>query len=357
MRRFRSGRSAAFVVVIALALAGCAPIAADDSPTRPSSGRPTGSSSPVPVRVAAPPCDSLAMPQEAAALVGGTGERQRFEHLQSGVLPSSWAALAANGAVCGWGENGLHDLVGSTGTPWVFLRVVPGMSDAWNALVGELAPQAGAEYDGGVSRGGSCDELCSTDVLVDGAWLSIQADAAGTAPDETAFHRFVQGVITRYRSLPRPTPAATRAPRSCDDGRLRDAVAAAFGSAGELHAYPVTFSLSAALQRAGLFTSCAYFSGGTRDTWETWVTVVDHAEPALVDTYRSAVDHPGATSVATSPLPAGSTALFEPTEDSQRTVIDTLHGSQWIDIVTYVTSDSRASVGLAAAVTQSPWLG
>ncbi|MEN0086349.1 MAG: hypothetical protein AAGC66_16400 [Leifsonia sp.] len=311
----------------------------------------------MPVRTAAPSCDALATSQQAAALVGGSGEVQRFEHLASGTLRSSWAALAANGAVCGWGENGLHELVESTGTPWVFVRVVPGLTDVWNTLVRELSPSAGAGYDGGVSRGGSCSQICSTDVLVDGAWLSVEANAATAHLDEAAFHAFVQGVVSRYRALPQPTPVATHAPRSCEDDHVRKAVAQAFGSQGVIHSNPPVFSLAEALQRAGLYTSCAYFSGGDRDTWETWVTVVDHADPALLSTYRSAVDHPEARSVDVSSLPAGSSGLMEPTVDSQRTIVDTLSGSHWIDVVTYITSDSAASVGLASALTHSPWLG
>ncbi|NUU07648.1 hypothetical protein [Leifsonia sp. C5G2] len=311
----------------------------------------------MPVRTAAPACDALATPQQAVALVGGSGEPQRFEHLPSGFLQSSWAALAANGAVCGWGENGLHELVGSTGTPWVFVRVVPGLADEWKTLAAELSPSAGAGYDGGVSRGGSCEQICSTDVLVGDAWLSVEANAATTPLDEAAFHTFVQGIVSRYRSLPQPTPVAMHAPRSCEDDRVRSAVSAAFGSKGVVHSNPPVFSLGEALQRAGLYTSCAYFSGGDRDTWETWITVVDHADPSLLATYRAAVDHPEARSVDASSLPAGAFALFEPSVDSQRTIVDTLSGSSWIDVVTYITSDSAASVGLASALTHSAWLG
>jgi hypothetical protein len=356
MQRFRSGRAAAAILVAALALVGCAPVAAGDPQGVPSSGRPTGSSSPVPVRTGAPACDALATPQEAVALVGGTGEPQRFEHLPSASAKGPWAALAANGAVCGWGENGLYELTMTTATPWVFIRLVPGLSDAWDALVGELSPSPGAGYDGGISRGGSCEYVCSTDVLVDGAWLSVQANPAGAPLDEAAFHSFVQGVVSRYRALPAPTPVVQHPQRTCEDDRVRDAVAAAFGGRGELQSPAPAFSLDDAMQRAGLLTSCAYFSGGARDTWETWVTVVEHADAALLAAYRAAEDHPGATPVGTASLPAGSTALFEPTVDSQRTIVDTLHDSQWIDVVTYITPDSAASVHLASAVAAGSWL-
>lgn len=349
---------AALVVTAAVLLSGCTP-AATGEPTTSSSPRPTATSTPAAVRTPAPACSALATSGEVVDLVGGTGSPAEFTHLQSGGIPrtASWSVLASNGTVCGWGERALGEL-SESGPPRasVFLQVVPGLEDAWNALATETDPSAGSGYDGAVSRGGRCSAWsCSTEVLVNGAWLHVEAERVDDL-DESAFHSFVQGVVTRYRSLPAPT-AIPGHPRACDDAALRAAVEGVFGEKGDLAAETPAFTLYSGLNRSGRAVTCRYDSSTDPHNWETMVTVLDDVDPALVASYRTGVDHPEATPVDVTVLGAGASGLFEPSVDSQRTIIDVLEGGQWLDVVTYGSAEPAKTVSLTESILASGWVG
>lgn len=341
---------------VALALSGCASGAAG-GPTATSGTRPTGTSAPSAVRVAAPACATLATQQEVVSLVGGTGAPAEFTHLQSGGITwqATWSALASNGAVCGWGEGALVEQTGTRGNPLVFLQLAPGLEDSWNALATEIAPGAGSAYDGAVSRGGRCDgTMCFTEVLVNGAWLHVEADAA-TALDESAFHAFVQSVVTRYRAAPAPTVLSPHA-RTCDDPALSGAVAEVFGEKGDLAAVAAAFTLSQGLVRAGYLTTCRFDSSSNPRAWETAVTVLDNVQPSLLATYRAGVDHPESKPVDVAALPGDASGVFEPTVDSERTIVDVLDGGHWLSLVTYGPVDSSKTVSLAQKLLAGAWV-
>lgn len=343
-------------MVVALGLAGCTPVASGGEPTRAATNRPTGTLTPTPVRTVAPTCAQLASTDDVRALVGGTGEPQRFEHLPSGSVTPAWNVLAANGAVCGWGVEGLHEMSGSIGSPSVFLQLAPGLEAAWTSLAAEQSPSAGSPYDGGVSSGGKCiDGFCTTNVLVGGAWLEVQATVGQAHLDEVAFHGFVQDIVTRYRALPAPTTVTPHAVRPCDDSEVKSAVEERFGGTVEVRPYTASFNLDSALRQAGYRTSCMYSMGGYHGT-EVDVTLLDGVDPALFHTYRSAFDHADSRPVDASSLPGEATALFEPTEDSFRTIVDVLDQGRWLDILTYETRDSAAVVQLAGALLSTSWV-
>ncbi|UAJ78540.1 hypothetical protein IT072_14965 [Leifsonia sp. ZF2019] len=349
--------AAAVVAAAALALTGCTPGAKGES-TPSATARPTGTSTPMAVTTPAPACSALVDPSEVTALVGGTGEPQTFEHLQSGGVfnSASWAALTANGAVCGWGQNGLMELTGDFGSPSVSVQLAPGLENAWNELVERHKPSAGSAYDGAVSRGGACEgSFCSTDVLVEGAWLRVAARGAGTAVRESGFHDFVQQIVTRYRALPRPTVLSAH-PRDCDDEALLSSVRASFGDGVQRGDKDDAFAFGIGLQRAGYATSCRFDDDGGGSRIQSEVTVLDHATPALIAAYRSGVDHPGAKDVDVSSLPGSASGLFEPTEDSERTIVDVLDEGRWVEVVTYETDDSAKTVDLAKALLASDWV-
>lgn len=354
-------RSSRWTVVVAagvlLALSGCTP-AAEGGPTSTASPRPTASSSPTAVTTPAPACADLAEPGQITALVGGSGAPQTFDHLQSGgiVWDAAWSTWTANGAVCGWGERGVDWVPEQAGPGTVLVQVAPGLESAWNSLAQELHPSAGSPYDGGVSLGGGRTDggLCQTDVLVDGAWLHVQAQGEG-ALSESAFHAFVQGVVTRYRALPAPTVRQPR-PRSCDDPGLREAVKGVFGEEGVLADGSPAFALGEGLFRAGYLTSCRFDATAEGERWETFVTVLDNAPPSLVAEYRARTDHPESVPVDVATLGGDSSGLFEPTVDSQRTIVDVARDGRWIEVVTYETSDTAKTVALTQALLASSWV-
>jgi len=354
-------RSSHWTIVAAagvlLALSGCTP-GAEGGPTSTASPRPTASSSPTAVTTPAPACADLADPGVITALVGGSGTPQKFEHLQPGGIygDAAWSIWTANGAVCGWGERGADQSIEQPMPGTVLLQVVPGLESAWNALAQESSPSAGSPYDGGVSLGGHCDRgLCLTDVLVDGAWLHVQAEGE-SALGESAFHGFVQGVVTRYRALPAPTVRQPH-PRSCDDPALQSAVKSVFGD-GDLVGPDGSpqFVLTDALARAGYLTACRFDSSSGAKGWETFVTVLDDAPPSLVAAYRSGTDHPDSRPVDVSALGSDASGLYEPTVDSERTIVDVADGGRWLQIETYNTDDTAKTVNLAQKLLASSWV-
>lgn len=350
-------RVAVVVVAIGVLMSGCSSVAAGGQPTSGHTEGPTASSSPASVRTEAPACTALATQEEVVQLVGGSGEPQKFEHLQPGAVHASWAVLAGNGAVCGWGVNGLHDLIGATGSPSVFVQLMPGLESAWNELATELSPSAGASYDGAVSRGGDCaSSFCSTNVLVDGAWLVVQASGGDTTLDQNSFHTFVQGLVTRYHALPAPTVVKPHAPRSCDDPAVTGAVEQTLGGPSTLSEHTPSFELKEALQRAGYQTFCMFFGPDRPHGYETDITVIDGASDALLQEYRTGVDHPLAQTVDASSLPGSASALQEETVDSHRTIVDVLDDGHWVDVTTYPLSDTAVSVKLAGTLIAGSWV-
>lgn len=351
--------TAVIATVAAVALTGCTPAAQGGAAGATSNPRPTATSTPATVRTPAPACSELASPDQVTALVGGSGQPQRFEHLGSGGAgrQAAWSVWAANGAVCGWGDRGAEQLVDAVLPGSVLIEVAPGMESAWNALVQENDPSAGSAYDGGVSRGGSCADgaWCSTDVLVGGAWLGVTA-ASGDAPlDEADFHAFVQGVVTRYAAQPAPTVLPTHT-RSCEAPGLRDAVAGAFGSAGTPDPQPSGFTLVAGVVRAGYQSTCDFREKQSGRGWTTTITVLDGVPASLVAAYRTGTDHPGSRPVDVAALGADASGLFEPTADSERTIVDVLVDGRWLSIVTYGTDDTGLTVALAQALLAGEWI-
>lgn len=354
----RSSRWAIIATAAALlALTGCTP-AAEGGPTSTGGPRPTASSTPVAVTTPAPACADLADPEQIIALVGGSGAPQKIEHLQSGGIgwDASWSTRTANGAVCGWGERQADMVFDAPIASTVVLQIAPGLESAWNSLAQEQQPSVGSPYDGGVSLGGRCVSggLCMTDVLVDGAWLHVQAEGDGELA-ESAFHDFVQGVVTRYRALPAPTVRQPH-PRSCDAPELRAAVKSVFGEEGVLAPAHAQFTLDAGLFRAGYLTTCRFDAADGDRGWETWVTILDDAPSSLVAAYRSGVEHPQSRPVDVSALGGDASGLFEPSEDSERTIVDVADGGRWLDIVTYNTDDTATTVALAQALLASSWV-
>jgi hypothetical protein len=193
-------------------------------------------------------------------------------------------------------------------------------------------------------------------VLVAGAWLSVDAFAEGARLDEADFHSFVQGVVTRYAAQPAPTVLPTHT-RSCDAPGLRDAVAGAFGSAGVPSPQPDGFTLIAGVVRAGYQSTCDFRAQESGRGWSTTVTVFDDVPASLVAAYRSGTDHPGSRPVDVSALGADASGLFEPTADSERTIVDVLADGRWLNVVTYGTDDSGATVALARALLAGDWIG
>lgn len=344
-------------IAVTLALTGCAQTAQGD-PTATATARPTGSSAPTEVRTPTSACGEFASPDAVTALVGGTGAPQAFEHLQSGGIgwKAAWGAWAANGAVCGWGTRSAEQPVDAVVPGTVLIQVVPGMEPAWYALVGEFEPGAGSAYDGAVSRGGSCTgPSCSTDLLVAGAWLHVAAFAEDAALAESDFHDFVQGVVSRFTARPAPTVLPTHQ-RSCDAPGLRDAVAGAFGAAGVSAPEQGVFTLAQGLVRAGYASTCGVNAQASGRGWQTTVTVLDGVPAELVSAYRDGTDHPGSRPVDVSSLGAGASGLFEPTTDSERTIVDVLVDGHWLNIVTYGTDDSGTTVALARALLDGDWI-
>ncbi len=355
-------RRAAVVSALAvLLLAGCTqPPASHTSVPAATTDRPVAAATPAPVRTGPVACADLARPETVAALVGGEGTLQPLAHLQPGFSPagSPFGIVNANGTVCGWG--GMSVLTADhQGDPQVFLQIVPGLGTEWAALASTTAPSAGSHYDGGVSLGGSCRSgYCSTNVLVRGAWLSVDARALGRASfTEQAFHDFVQGVVTRYLAVPAPTPVATHALRACTEPRLAQALTGSFGSAAPMDQGRAAFDLGLALSGAGLSTSCGFDDPQNVRRLGGTVAVLDEVDPGLFALYRQAVDQPEATPIDVSGLPGTATGLIEPTADSTRIVVDVLDGKTWLQVSTYQTNDTAAVRSFAAKLIASGWIG
>lgn len=353
----------AMVATTAL-LGGCAQVGAAGVGTPTASSRPTAISTPVAAHTGAVACSALATPDAVAALVGGTGAEHAIEKLQAASPPSSppWSVQNANGTICGWG--GLSGLIDDQGTPQVFLEVVPGLTAQWNALAQAINPSAGAAYDGAISRGGSChvgggSGSCSTEVLVGGAWMHVEAISDGRSSfTEQTFHEFVQGVVTRYSSLAAPTPVVPHAVRDCSDARLQAAVSQGLGSAQPDNAGEKDFTLSRAQGDAGQTAGCAFASADDSEHgWNGWVSVLDGVDPALFAHYRQAVDHPQGTPVDVSGLPGTAVGVSEETADSTRTTIDVLTGTTWVELYVYGGTDPKAVVASVSHIIGSGWLG
>ncbi len=362
----KRARPALLVVaaVTALLLAGCTPATADQaSPgsTTTTAPRPTGKSTPMPVRFPAPACQALATPGEVSALVGGTATPSAIEHLQPGVGASDapWDILNANGAVCGWG--GLSTLIENQGQSQVYLEMVPGLADTWAALAAANKPSPGAYYDGGTSLGGQCDAQslgCFTNVLVNGSWLTVQARGYGAhALTERGFHDFVQKVVTRYRALPAPSVVHPHSIRACDAPELANAVATAFGTKASFAQRSSEFNLQFALKSSGRTTECYYVNANDEHVWQTTVSVLDDVAPALFEHYRGAVDHPNGRPADVSALPGTAVGVIEETADSVRVTIDVLVDGRWVEVTTYQQSDAADSVALVKKIVGSAWLG
>ncbi|MGH1525834.1 hypothetical protein ACRAWC_17990 [Leifsonia sp. L25] len=226
------------------------------------------------------------------------------------------------------------------------------------AGVGEQ-PAPGSPYDGGTSLAGSCSGgLCSTEVLVGGAWLHVQAQSDGRSSfTDQSFHDFVQGIVTRYAALPAPTPVVPHAVRDCADTRVLDALSAGLGAAQRDTAGQSEFNLVRAQLASGQVTMCPFAAKGDPHGWNLWVSVLDNVDPALFAQFRQANDHPDGTALDVSGLPGTATAITEPTVDSTRTTVDVLTGGTWIQISAYGVNDPKALVAAASKVIASGWVG
>lgn len=340
-----------------------APPAATTPAAAPSTPTPTPTPTPTATVAASTgpvSCDALATPAAVSALLGGTGVLQPFQHLQAGTEAGTppWSIQNANGTICGWGGLGSLTLSGQH-APQVYLEVVPGLGDQWAALASANNPTAGSHYDGGTSLGGSCGaRLCSTEVLVGGAWLHVQAQSDGRSSfTDQAFHDFVQGIVTRYAALPAPTPVVPHALRDCTDTRVLDALSAGLGAAEPDTAGQSEFNLARGQLGSGQVTMCPFAAKGDQHGWNLWVSVLDNVDPALFAQYRQAIDHPDSTALDVSGLPGTATAITEPTVDSTRTTVDVLTGGTWIQLSAYNVTDPKALVAAASKLIASGWIG
>ena len=173
------------------------------------------------------------------------------------------AVPATGGATCGWTQ----------GDASLDVKLLPHASDSW-AKLAELHPEAatpGADYDGGASLGGDCaldpakaSAACHTNVLVDGAWLSVSLKAVSNPGlTEAGFHDAVQRMLPAVVTALSSAPAApSAAPFDCAADELRAEVQSVFDRpAAAATTEGQTFGIASAVALAPGAAACQFLVG------------------------------------------------------------------------------------------------
>ncbi|MEY9952803.1 hypothetical protein [Leifsonia sp. EB34] len=202
--RSRSSRlaRAAVLMVLAGVLSGCSALGIAGPRSSPAA-------TPVPTSTPALAVDCASVVSEAdlAALLGAGAKATSASpgvFLVAAVGPLS--VPAAGGATCDWVD----------GNASLDVELLPHAAESWATLAREYPQTAtpGADYDGGVSLGGDCaitttSASCHTNILVDGAWLSVVLRGVpGSGLTEAGFHGVVQRMIPAVLAAVSTAPAA-----------------------------------------------------------------------------------------------------------------------------------------------------
>ena len=347
--RRRALLAAGALALLASALTGCAALGIDviggPASTRATETVPSG-----PPAAPALDCSQFASENTVAALLGAhAAAADPPAGTLTGVASSGgYAASAAGGGWCSWGDDTTVFPLPKT---WRALTVtlLPHAQDAWTKLAENYPAAAanGADYDGGVSRGGSCStptttspgSECRTNVLVGSSWLEVRAGASDVPIAESDFHAFVQGMLPAAARFDASVPVVTApAPLACADPEWLAELKSVFGlSAVSSLGSEGSFDLRTAAHLDGAAMSCAYQpsedgSGGLLGT----LSVLRNSAGSYA-TYRHAAISTGGSAAGVhsgSITAAGQTVptvvRTEQDGSTSTTVVDALVGTTWI---------------------------